>query len=742
MNKFFRAINQNYLIILIIFIAAYLRFKGIYPGYPEHTDEAGFSSALTMLFKGNLDPGRYDYPAGLPLIHLLLFKFFFIPLGWIKFYFQSLGTIVDGFMNLPLNPVEHQRVFHLNILGEREINVMYWGRYITAICGVGIVISIYKLVYKIFNKTSGLIVAFLVAVNFRQVLNSHLGLPDIYNSFFLILTIYSFYKLIENPSKINYFLSGFLNALYFSIKFQTFGFIPLLTVHFISSWRLRVKSDTIMKNINRIIFSSKLFVSILTSAFVMAFLNPYLFVKFEIFRGVQMYQLSKYGIGSDSLYMFPISYLFHIGIGQLISILVVIGFVYSFIKYFKKTLIINLCVLQFMLMFLYLSRGGFYTRNFVTITPILLIYSAVVINDAFELIFKNLKTKWLHAGFLSALLIFLSSDNIKNSMIVGNEYSQTWNKNIISEWINKNIPYGSVVAAHSNTPLPDTDKRLTFELDDSFSIDEFAASGAEYAVSNSAWTTNSFYWWMGGGVKDYIKHLWNKPVDVLEYSYPALALRELEQFNVYSISNPWQAPDTDFLVAKIPVLKVISKESMQVFDFNESTNGWNKAGTFWTNANNMFWGNGALVIHEDPATLPSLRWESAPIQVSDWKGFQVDYKIKSEKTNKNLRTGYIFVNYYKNIDDAKNSKNRIGLRLSERNMIQDRWIEKSLVGQLPNDAKYITIGFYNYAPAQSETMLDYLSIYKANVTVDFDGVDIHPVFIDQNNLFPNSHGNL
>src|SRR3990167_8533113 len=137
MNKFLIFIKQNYWILLISTIAIYLRFKGIYPGYPEHTDEAGFSSALLMLFKGNFDPGRYDYPAGLPLIHLFLFKFFFIPFYWMLFYLQSLGTIVDGFMKIPLNSLEYQRIFHLNILGEREINVMYWGRYITAACGVG-----------------------------------------------------------------------------------------------------------------------------------------------------------------------------------------------------------------------------------------------------------------------------------------------------------------------------------------------------------------------------------------------------------------------------------------------------------------------------------------------------------------------------------------------------------------------------------------------------------------------------
>lgn len=723
-NKILNFIKNNYILLLILIFAIYLRFTGINPGYPAHTDEGGYSSALTMIWNENLDPGRYDYPAGVPLIHIFLFKSIFIPLAWFKYYVSHLGQILDGFINIPLNEVDYQRIFRLEILGNREINVMYWGRYVTAFFGVGVVISSYLFSKKVFNKSVGLITAFLVAVNFRQVLNSHIGLPDIYNAFFLLLTLYYSYSIILNPITYNYFMAGLFNAIYFSIKFQTFGFLPLLVSHLIV--------------FKRITDHFKLFLTFLTSTFFIILLNPYLFIKFEQFKAIQTYQLAKYGIGSNSINIFPISYLYHIGIGNVISILFVIGVVYCLFRYFKKSVLIVLVLVQFMFVFVYMSRGGFYTRNFVTITPIILIFSAVIISG----LFKAIKIKWLSNLTLLIFLILISLDNIKNSSLIAREYNKPWNRLILGDWVNKNIPQNSKVAAHSDTPLPDNVKRLMYEPDISFSINEFIENNADYAISNSSWTTNSFYWWMGGPFDEARKHLWDKPVEVLEYSYPALALRELEQFNVFAISNPWQAPDTDFLIAKIPKYSISSKKLVNTFNFDDNIDGWRKSGIFWADSDNLDHENGTLIVVQEPAKLPSIRWESPILDIKNWKGFAISYDIKTENNLKNVANGYVFVSFYGEVDDAKNSINRTGIRLSERNTTTDKWVKKELVGTIPQNSKYMTINFASYSPTLSKTMIDNINIYDTDVKIDLSGVKITPIRVDQNNLFLNSHGNL
>lgn len=722
--------------------AILLRFVGVYPGYPEHTDEAGYSSAVTMILKGNLDPGRYDYPAGLPLLHTFLFKFLFIPIYWLKFFIQNLGAIIDGYIKFPLDPNEYKRISDQYIFGPREVNVMYWGRFVTAFFGVMVVLATYKLAKKVFNKEVGLISSFLVAVNFRQVLNSHIGLPDIYNSFFLITTSYFLYQLIENPKKIYYLLSGLFNGLYFSIKFQTFGFATILVAHILSSWK---KSENFITNLKLITLSPNLYLSFAASFFVMVILNPYLFLKFEVFKSVQTYQLAKYGLGTDSLNIFPLSYLYHIGIGQWISLLVVIGIVLSSLKYFKKSLVLFLVAFQFMLTFVYLSRGGFYTRNFVTITPLLLVFAGVAIDQSARALAK---TKLIYVLLVLSTTLIVSLPNIKNSLVINVEYSKPWNKKIIADWVSKNIPANSMVSAHPDTPLPvEGVKRSIFEPDDAFSIDEFSEQKSEFAISNSSWSTNSFYWWMNGSISDF-RNLWSKPVSVMEYSYPAIALRELGQFNVYNISNPWQAPDTDFLVAKIPVFKVNSRILKTVYNFDKSEQGWKKAGLFWSTNDNLDLKDAALHVRQDSAPIASIRWESEPIDVANWKGCQIDYKIKSITDKpvffetKKIRTGYVFLNFYKNKSDAEKSENRLAVRLGARNDKWSIWTEKTLVGSLPEGSNFMTIGFYNYSPAVSEVFLDDVYVYDADVNVNYNGFKIEPVKVDENNIFLNSHGNL
>lgn len=741
-KKLINLFKTNYLIISILILAIVFRFIGVYPGYPSHTDEAGYSSALTMILNGNLDPGRYDYPSGVPFIHYTLFKLLLFPFNWMKYYAENLTQIVDGFIKLPLRGIEYTRVFQLDIVGISKYDSMYFGRYVTAFFGVGIVFLIFLLVKKNFDKVTALVAAFLIATNFRQILNSHIGLPDIYNAFFLTLAVIVILKLLKKPVKSNYFLVGLTSAFYFSIKFQVFTLLPFFIAHVFASWD---RSSNFLRNLAKIFFSKYLLLGLVTFMFTITLLNPYILLKFETFYGVQKYQMSKYGSGANSLDVYALSYLYRIGIGKIISIMGLLGILVGFVRRFKVSFILMITILQFMYVFVYYSRGGFYTRNFITITPLILIFSAISMKEFIYLFFGKVKWKFLSSVLLVALVSISSLENLKNSLVVIKEYTKVWNQDVLSGWIVKNIPKGTVVSAHGNTPLPQEGiKRMPYETDVAFSICEFAKDGADYAISNSAWATSSFYWWMGGSsdTKDTIKHYWNKPLDILEYSYPALALRELSQFAVFSIMNPWQAPDVDFVVAKIPKYTILSKKKYKAFDFNNDTDGWKEEGGFWFPYNMFEWDRGTLRIKEESLPLPSARWESPPIDINNWQGFYLEYRMKSQSDVADYRTGYVFTSFYKTLEDAEFSRGRTGLRLSERNSVSGIWVDKNLVGIVPTEAKYMRISFANYNAARSEVVLDRLTLYKANVNVDFSGVEVSPAIIDQNNLFPNSHGNL
>ena len=737
-----KLIYQHKWLILILIITVYLRFKGIYPGYPSHPDEAPISSAWDMILKGNLDPRRYDYPTLIALIHLFLVKFLFIPLAWVKFYIENLGQIIDGFLRVPLSTVDYDRSYRFSIVGLQDLNVIYWGRYITAATGCAVVFLTYLLSKRLFTSLVALSAAFFVAVNFRQVLNSHIGLPDIYNSFFLLLSLIITFKLLESPSRKNYILAFIASTLAFNVKFQVFSFIPLMLAHL--SLTIKKSKGSRMIFIKSLLAPSFIFslgiVPVLT-----ALINPYHLMKFNLFLQTQSYIASKYGVGSDKLNIYPISYLYHFGIGQWLSMLIILGIVISLLKYKYKSIWLLSVVIPFMFVFIYYTRGGFYTRNFVTITPILLIFAGISIQVLFDLCKRLTNHKPLSYLICLILVIVASWGNIEKSVTVTQEFTKPWDINLLSIWLSKNIPEGSTISAHSNVPLPIKNvTRLTYDFDYSFSMDEFTQEGKpDYAIANFAWATGGFYWWMGGGdPKEDFLHLWNKPNEILEYSYPAIALRELEPSLVYSVYKPWYSPDVEFYVAKIPKYQVTEKTKVLSYSFEKDIEGWTKEGKFWTTEDNLRWQDSNLIVEEKPIRLPSLRWQSPIIKVNSWPGYLIEFRTITETKLPKIKAGYLFASFYKTESDAKNSTNRIRIRVSSRTSVINEWLDKNLTGTIPQDAKYMTLGFYSYDLANSSSKLDSVVIYKAKVFADYGGVTLHPYHIDEGNLFPYSHGNL
>lgn len=212
----------------------FLRVLGVYPGYPQiHPDEGtSYHTAIYMLYH-NLKPDRFDYPAGVPFLHGFIYQAFIIPV--------MLGKL---FISDPFNVfkiiVHPGQFFVLNkefIFGHVEIYALYWTRYIAATFGTLAVFILYLVGKKLFNSFVGLSAAFFLAFNFRHVLGSHFGLPDVHNSFFAMLALYAVVLLLEKNTKQRYLFAGLAAALSFSLKYQPFAFLQILKslfFHFLS----------------------------------------------------------------------------------------------------------------------------------------------------------------------------------------------------------------------------------------------------------------------------------------------------------------------------------------------------------------------------------------------------------------------------------------------------------------------------------------------------------------------------
>jgi len=690
---------KNKVILIVLLLSAFLRFSGIKNSYqPNHSDEGmSYSQGIYMLLEKSLDAHGYSlayaYPNVVPIINAFAFKSFFLPFKWLSYYFQNLGEIVDGYIKLPLDQQEFNRIYKMEILGYREINVLRWGRMVSAFIGTAVVFLSYLFSKKLFNKKVAYITALLVAVNYRQVLNSHINLPDIYNSFFLLTSALLSYRLIDKPTLKNYFIAGLFAGISFSVKFHIYAFVSLFTAHVFS-----IKGITFRSFLTSV-FNKKIILSFFVSLAIILLINPYHFINYQETMNLLSYVAKKYSSGRMLLDTFSYSYLYYFGLTPPVTLITIVGFFWALVKDNKKTLYLLSIIISFLFVVTFYTRGGFYTRNFVTIIPFFLIFAAYSLSKVLEI---NKKI-FSYLVFIFVMGIVLR-ENFTNSFIVANEYRKPWNYVTLSSWITENIPDGSKISAHSSVPLPIKDvTRLPYDFDLSFSIEEFRNDGADYAVTNLDWATNDFYWWMTQEGKTFFQ-FWKKPINDLEQTYPALSLRELSDFTVFSVIKKWQAPDSNFIVVKIPYYKAISSEFIKNYNFQEPITG---------------------------------QWHSEVIEVTDWNGFLLKYKMLSEQ-NKNC---FVYISFYEHKEDVFDIKKRLAVRVSARNSEKNVLEVGELKGKIPDGANFAVINFDSYKdPDQS--FLENIDIFNSDILMNLNDVKVYSIDIDDNVIFLNSHGNM
>lgn len=734
MLKKFKRDKFSFLVIAVLILATLLRFVGTKPGYhPNHSDETTiYSTALDFIKNKNFEPYRYEYPSLTNLINYAAYKIFFIPLGWLNFLAINYDKVLDGQIKIPLGKDIHDRVFQLEILGAQDVNILMWSRWITALFGVGVVWASYLVGNKLFNKHVGLLSAFLVSINYRQVLNSHLGLPDIYNAFFFLLSFWTILHLREKLNLRRSLICGIVLGLHLSTKYQFFPFFALFLVYLEKSCQQYGFRAKVVFLFNRY------FILIpIVSIFVFLLLNPYLFINLETALSQLAYASLKYGEGSMKLLIYPYSYLFKIGIGNVTSFVIVTGILLSLIKDRWKSMLLLSMIIPYFFFFTYYTSGGFYTRNFVSVTPLLLIFAGYAI---FQVV--NFKPKIFFIFLTFVIFSVASFENLTNSVIAVEAYTHPWNRVVLKDWIANNIPEGKKISAHSSVAIPDEKyERLPYDIFPTFSLDEFKEMGADYAVTSFDWATVDFYGWMR---QTNSLDPWSKPKEILEKTFPAMAVEELTPFTVQSFIKPWQAPELDFMVAKVPIFLTIEKKIEKAYKFESGTDGWTKEGWLVQNDPQLEWETGSLNINEGGSSSTILRWESEPIDTSGWNGFEIDYGIKTDAASAaslERREGFIFVSTYGSLEDAKNDKNRLSVRLGARNNIFNQWTEKRLIGGLPTNAKFLRVGFQAYNSVIGRVSLKNVKVYNAKIEVgNIEGTN--KIDIEENILFPVSHGNL
>ena len=709
--------KKNWIVILITLSALMARMVGVYPGFTiDHPDEPTSYVTAIHMFYNFLAPGRFDYPAGMPFLHLLIYCIFILPFVFFKIFFPH-PDMIFALFNLRFDFFVQ---FREAIFGPSYLNALYWSRYISAFVGTGAVILTYLTAKKLFGKPAGIFAAFFLAFNFRHVLGSHFGLPDAQTSFFNILTLFASTLLFEKNTRARYIFTGVAAAVVFSFKYQPFAFLPLFTAHFL--WAFKKKSFWYLFHIDFIL-------GMIASFATFVIVNPYYLFNIQeaIFQNSKDYV--RYGMGQLKFRAYQYFYLFYWGIGQLPSIAIVLGIIIMLFRNFRKFLILFSFVSVFFFATTYYSNA--YTRNFTSAMPILMIFAGFFMDVLYQRLKKiNIK---LSIVLITAIVIIFNFSSIKNVIILDINYSKEWNFKALNSWLQKNLPQNTTARVYDISPTQET--RLTFENKNIVmkswdytggpnSLAEFAQEGTQFAIlDTSTFQLAAYRWREWRDPRRYLKFS-DIPFDYIQDSFFGLSIKELMPYTVYELYKPWQAQDLrNYLVFKIPQKPGELGKSIAFFTFDKGDEDWKPVNPF--NFSPMDGGFLKEEGHTSPGSLviksvgdTTQRLASEPIKIKPGKLYTVKGFIKSDKSiNKEEREGFIRIDTYKNLDDA--SKNKLGdvVAMSPRAFKKGEWVEQQVSLLAKEDQNNLTISFQR-AGFQGGTMyLDDVELFESPVKI-------------------------
>jgi MFS family permease len=591
--------------------------------------------------------------------------------------------------------------FREAIFGYREEKVLFFSRTISAFIGGLTIPLLYLVTKKLFNKTTALFAVFFLAFNYRHVLGSHFGLPDVHNSFFGLLALGASILLLEKNTRNRYLFAGITVGISLSIKYQIFSFLPFLLVHLI--WTTRKRNW-------RYLFHKNFILASILIPIVFLILNPYLLFNLKTLIYENRKDAGRYAMGTNRLFFYPYYYLYHWGIGRLPSLAIILGMILMLILKSQLFFLVFSFVFPFFFVMTYYSAGGGMPRNFVSVVPFLFIFAGFFFYVLSQLVKK---IKLIPTSLIVIpLLLYFNFIPIKNSFITSIYYAQPWNYTKISDWIIKKMPSKVKVNTYNITIYPQADKTLKKRgvewlsatyVQGPNSLAEFREEGTDFVIANSESIQSATYWWRLWPYKSLSKYN-DIPFEFIQSSFVGLTVKELQNYTVYEAYKPWQAYEYNYLIFKIPPKPKELGNKIAAFNFDNKNQMWQLRSTFdfepfkfeWTK-NEGKTNPGALMVFSGGGTNTS-RLGSFPIPVTSEKLYTIRGWIKNipEEKNENynnIRDGFLRIDFYHSITEQLFDQLGTKVALSPRVPISNQWtqVQASLIA--PSQASCLTVSF-------------------------------------------------
>lgn len=695
-NRAIGWIKKNPIFIAIFVIGLLFRITGTFPGHTYLGDEILPDSAIRMVLGRTLETDSLMYPSLVPWLMAIVFAVI-LPINWFFVLVRNPGNIsylvesITGKVNIENLGIPLPISFE--IFGPNRINVLYWGRYVTVFAGIFIIFLVYRVAIEYFNnKKIALVAAMLTAVNYRLVLSSKIAFPDTFNVLFLLLSLLAFNLLLKKASVKHYLLSWISIAALFLVKYQFYSIFSFLLVHVYLS---AINSERKVKKFVILLLRKEIIIGGFAALLIVVCSHYYHIVNWEKVLEINKYQSLKYGFGVNYLNLYPLSYLYHLGIGKLISLLSLVGIILAFVSKTTRLQgsILLLSILSPLVLYLYLTGGGQYTRNVLTVIPLFIIFASIaIVKITDSLSGKNMGS--IRNLCLLILLFLCLRTHIYNDFIMLKTYSKKQPVQMINIWLDSNKIERSSITASGIFSTQEDNVKKSYLVEECFGYQEFLEKNIQSTIVDLTEVRDRLLWWTRQPISMQIK-FWEKPDKLLSQSYYSLALRELLwRSSEKSFISPWQAPDNDYIFVEISEDKM--GKLIQVFDFGNGLDKWIPLYYFPENKNCLEKNLKVDMMSIISANcIPgSARWESEPLKIIPNNKYILTAEIKNEE-NINLfgRDGFLRFDFYRNKPTGLVINEPIISFVSARIYGKPGWHKVFIAAIAPEESSYAVIGF-------------------------------------------------
>jgi len=409
--------NINFILIIILGIAAGVRYWGIHFGFSFRPDEEQVVGIIDSAF----NPIFFNHPAFYKYIVLFFYKIYFL----IGLIFGKYKTIADFMVEYRVTPE----------------NFYFINRYVAAFLGTLTVLIVYRITKKLFDKRTAVISALFMGLAYLHVRDSHFGVTDTPLTFLVMLFTFFLIKVMRTKSLSSYIYCGILAGLAASTKYPgVLVIFPMLIIHFLNIIDSRQK-------LSKLILDKRIIFFILVCAFFYLLGNPHTLLSYGKFKEGLLRCIRIFRFGDRNV--MDIGWFHHLkfslfyGLGWPLFFTSLAGFIVIIKTNFRRALL--LCSFPVVYYAVFGQGYNVFLRYALPLVPFFCIAAAVFTADIMGYLERHLKARLVKiAVFLIPVLIILPS--VYNILCFDSLLSKKDNRLIAGEWVNSNLAEGSSIA--------------------------------------------------------------------------------------------------------------------------------------------------------------------------------------------------------------------------------------------------------------------------------------------------------